>query len=301
MKLSVIIPCLNAAGTITVQLKALSDQEWSEPWEVIISDNGSTDHLLAVVSQYRDRFPNLRVFDSSDKRGRAHALNVAARQAFGESLAFCDADDEVAPGWVATMGEALVTHDFVAGRLDAEKLNEAWAIRSRTCPQQCGLQEYRYPPFLPHAAGCNIGVKRVVHLAVGGFDEDLLRTQDTDYCWRIQLAGTHLRFVPDALVHYRFRDSLSAMCWQAYLWGEYNVFMYKKYRPLGMPKLLWQVEARSWLDLTRSLLQIFHSEKRVGWLWRFSYHLGRMWGNVKYRILAPRDPSNHWSREQINA
>ncbi|MBF2059991.1 glycosyltransferase family 2 protein, partial [Fischerella thermalis] len=43
MKVSVIIPCLNAAETIGVQLEALANQQWSQPWEVIIADNGSTD------------------------------------------------------------------------------------------------------------------------------------------------------------------------------------------------------------------------------------------------------------------
>lgn len=48
-RLSVIIPCLNAADTIGKQLEALARQEWSEPWEVVILDNGSTDETLAVA------------------------------------------------------------------------------------------------------------------------------------------------------------------------------------------------------------------------------------------------------------
>jgi len=68
--------------------------------EVIVSDNGSTDGTVAVVEQYQEKPPNLRVVDSSDRRGAAHAGGCR------RGLAFCDADDEVAPGWVAAMGEA---------------------------------------------------------------------------------------------------------------------------------------------------------------------------------------------------
>jgi len=53
MRLSVIIACLNGADTIGVQLKALANQQWSEPWEVIFADNGSTDGIVTIVEQCR--------------------------------------------------------------------------------------------------------------------------------------------------------------------------------------------------------------------------------------------------------
>jgi glycosyltransferase involved in cell wall biosynthesis len=45
VQLSVIIPCYNGAETIAAQLEALAGQQWSGQWEVIVSDNGSTDNL----------------------------------------------------------------------------------------------------------------------------------------------------------------------------------------------------------------------------------------------------------------
>jgi len=75
MKLSVIIPCFNAATT--VQLEALAHQHWCEPWEVIVSNNGSTDETVAIVEQYQEKLSNLRIVDSSDQRGAAHARMLA--------------------------------------------------------------------------------------------------------------------------------------------------------------------------------------------------------------------------------
>src|ERR1700756_5684791 len=99
MKLSVIIPCYNVGDNIAAQLEALAGQQWSEPWEVIVADNGSTDNSLQVVRECARRLPELRIIDASGKAGAAHARNVGARAATGDYLAFCDADDEVAPGW----------------------------------------------------------------------------------------------------------------------------------------------------------------------------------------------------------
>ena len=286
VKLSVIIPCFNAADVIATQLEALASQHWSEPWEVIISDNGSTDGMLVIVEQYRERLPNLRVVDSSDRRGPGHARNVGALAATGEALAFCDADDEAAPGWVAAMGEALSKYDFVAGRLDSTKLNEPWAQKYRLCPQQDGLQEYDYPSYLYHAACSNLGVKRSLHEAVGGFDETMFRLQDTDYCWRIQLAGTKLHFVPDALVHLRYRNTLGGIYRQARGYAEYNVLIYKKYRRLGMPQLSWKMGVKAWLRLLRKLWRIRSRKSLAKWVWQFGWCMGRLQGSIKYRIFA---------------
>jgi glycosyltransferase involved in cell wall biosynthesis len=286
MKLSVIIPCLNAAKTISVQLEALSKQQWSQPWEVIVSDNGSTDETVAIVDQYQGKILNLRIVDSSDRRGAAHARNVGALAAAGEALAFCDADDEVAPGWVAAMGEALSKYDFVAGKGEYNKLNEPWTLKYRPLGQLDGLQEYKNPPYLPHASGNNLGVKRSVHEAIGGFDETMLRLQDTDYCWRTQLAGTQLHFIPDAVVHHRFRGTIGGLYHQGLLWGEYNVLLYKKYRPLGMPKLSAKQGVKKWVRLLKRWPQVLSKDNRAKWVRNFAVRLGRLQGCIKYRVLA---------------
>src|SRR3954466_4740554 len=102
-KLSVVIPCLNAASTLGVQLAALTHQSWPGGWEVIVADNGSTDGSREIVEGYRDPLPGLGVGDAGGRRGQAHARNLGATAATGDALLFCDADDEVAPGWMEAL------------------------------------------------------------------------------------------------------------------------------------------------------------------------------------------------------
>lgn len=286
MKLSVIIPCYNAADTIAAQLEALASQRWSEPWEVIVADNGSTDETLIIVERYKAQLLNLRTVDASARRGAAHARNVGARTAIGDALAFCDADDEVGTGWVAAMGRALSEHDFVASRFDVEKLNVPWVQKSHANPQRDGLNEYRYPPYLPHAGGSGIGVKRALHQVVGGFDESMPILEDTDYCWRIQLTGTKLHFVPDAVVHVRHRNTLGGLYRQARGYAEYNVLLYKRYRPLGMPRLSWKASVKAWVRLLRHLPQIRSKASLARWVWQFAWRMGRLQGSIQHRVLA---------------
>ena len=287
VRLSVVIPCFNDAADLPAQLESLAAQTWAHPWEVVIADNGSTDHLRDVVAQFCDRVPGLRVVDASGRKGSAHARNVGAGEAGGELLAFVDADDRVAPGWLAAIGDALHEVPFVASRHDFTELNSPQIQRTRGNKQDQGLQPYKYPPFLPHASGSGLGIRRDVFERVGGFDEDLTNLQDTDLCWRVQLEGVELHFVADAVVHYRFRDSLREIYVQGMNYGEHNVLLYKRYRERGMPKASWKRGVRAWIRLVRTAPDLLHPEKRLRWIRQLGWRVGRLRGCFMYRVWAP--------------
>ena len=286
MKLSVIIPCFNGADTIADQLEALSEQKWSEPWEIIFSDNGSTDDSCAIAEHYKGRMLNLRIVDASARRGQPYALNQGAQAAKGEALAFADADDIVGPGWVAAMGDALSEHDFVACRWDTEKINPEWTRHYRGNGQLYGPQEIWYPPYLPHAGGGTIGVKRELHEAIGGFDETLLHLHDTDYCWRLQLAGIKLHFVPSAVMYIRFRNGLRSIYRQNRNYAEYNTLLSKRYRSYGDPiSHPWQRYLHEWKKLKPSVRLLRGGRgRRAVWVTRLGWQIGRLRGCIKHGV-----------------
>lgn len=279
MKLSVIIPCLNAEDTIAAQLEALANQEWSEPWEVIISDGGSRDRTIAIAQQYRENLPNLTIVDSSDRGGAAYGRNVGARVAASDALAFCEADDEVGSGWVAVMGEALSQHDFVAGYCDVKTLNPAWAIKARSGGKLIDgwadgiLSENSFVKYAV-AGGYTMGVKRSVHEAIGGFEESILIGEDIDYSWRVQLAGTKLHHIPDLKVHYRFRRNLATIYRQAYEYGKASFRLYKKYQPLGLYSGPLPDGRTDWKVRLEELVKIRSQENLAAWLCKIGYERG---------------------------
>src|SRR3712207_617882 len=199
--LSVVIACKNVAQTLGVQLEALANQRIDLDWEVLLCDNGSVDGTLAVAERYRDRVPGLRIVPAAESRGPAFARNVGAAHSTARWLAFVDGDDEVAADWLPAMVAGLRRHDLVAGRFEARRLNSPSALRSRQLDQDTELQHSPFGLPLPHAGGGNLGVSRAVFDKVGGFDDQLRCLEDTDFCWRVQLAGHPLVFWPDAVVH----------------------------------------------------------------------------------------------------
>ena len=282
VKFSVVVPCFNAQATLGRQLTALAGQT-EPPFEVIVADNGSTDGTVEVARQFGSAFQRFRLVDAGQRRGVSHARNSGARVATGDVLAFCDADDEVADGWLAGLHRALLAHDFVASRFDLLKLNESTQLSH---PQQRGLICDADFDFLPRAGGCGLAVRRNVHEKVGGFDEGIRFHEDTDYCWKIQLAGHELAFAPDALVHVQMRRGSKARFRQARLWAAAQVVVYKKYRRLGMAKVSNREALKDWYRLARILLRVALSRQVPESLpWRLGTRLGRLQGSLLCLVL----------------
>jgi glycosyltransferase involved in cell wall biosynthesis len=284
VRLSVVIPCRNGAATLAAQLECLAAQDWSEPWEVVVADNGSTDGTAEVVERFRERMPNLRLADASARVGINHARNAGAEAAQGDLLAFCDDDDEVQPGWLAAMGDALLEHELVAGRLDVDRLNDSWVIAVRGRPQSEGLAAF--DGQLSYAAGCNLGIRRELHERIGGFDESFLGgAEDVDYSWRAQEAGAALHFQPSALVAYRLKPTLSGTFRQARSYAVGYVSLFARHE-LPRQRHVWIAALVSWAGIVKYLPPAVTRTGRARFLWQLGWKLGLLEGSIKNRLLV---------------
>jgi glycosyltransferase involved in cell wall biosynthesis len=286
-KLTVVVPALNAEHDIGGQLGALAAQQWSEPWEVVVADNGSTDGTRTVVERYRDRLPGLRIADASGRRGQAHALNAGVGAAAAPAVAFCDADDEVAPGWVAAMGKALEANELVACQSDVTKLNEPWIRDTREAQTPGELSRVSFPPYAPYAGSGGLGVRRSTHERLGGFDEEMFVLFDVDFCLRAHAVGIELVLVHDALLHYRYRQGWRSVFGQARRYAEQMAQVQKRHedraaRPRG--RRPWLV--RGWKPVLVCLASIHRRPDRAKLAWLLGWQVGRYRGSIKYRVLA---------------
>jgi len=290
MKLSVIIPCLNGEATLAVQLEALASQQWSNPWELIIADNGSTDNSVRIALKYKDRFSAFRVIDASGKIRQSHALNVGVKAAIADSVAFCDADDEVAPGWVASIGNALRQYDVVHGQFYFDKFNEAKEAKLAAQGWKNGLYKRQ---FLPGGGAGNLGIKRWVHEAIGGFDESIPRFEDSDYYWKLQLEGFTLPYVPEAIVQVRMgrvNPSLSSLFRRGRTGTAGKCWLYKRYRHLGMlPNPPLKRSVAIWLQiLKKGASGSFKTKRRrSAWMEQLALKTGELVGELQGRIMNP--------------
>jgi len=286
VKLSVIIPCYNAASTLPAQLDALADDVWSESWEVIIVDNGSTDETVLRAQPFVERFSSWRIVDASGGKGPGYARNTGVRVARGEYLAFCDADDVIEPGWVSAIGEALAQHDLVGSRLEYEKLNGTESL-GYNLPQERGLRQQLYnSAFLPFVGGTGLAVRREVFEKLGGFDEALKCGEDIDFCWRTQLEGSDLHFENTAVINYRLRSRPKDTYKQTFNHAFWTVAIYKRYRRHGMSGVRWQSGVKMWLRLLFiKLPQLAKRSSREKWINNFARRCGLLLGSIRFKTL----------------
>jgi glycosyltransferase involved in cell wall biosynthesis len=216
IEVSVVMPVYNAEPHLGEALAALAAQITPRAWELIVVDNGSTDTSATTARSYADQLPNLRVIAATARQGAAYARNTGARVACAELILFCDQDDVVAPGWIEAMAAGLEEAPLVGGRTDVERLNlpatQAWrpSMVAGEPPQVQGRS---------FVSTHNLGCRRELFEALGGFTEDTSIAEDVDFSLRASGLGVEPHVVDDALVHYRYRTSARSALSQAYGYG----------------------------------------------------------------------------------
>jgi glycosyltransferase involved in cell wall biosynthesis len=282
---SVILCVRNGAGTIAEQLAALAAQDYAEPWELVVVDNGSTDATVAVVQRWDGRLPALTLVGAGEQVGLAYARNVGARSAQGKVLAFCDADDVADPAWLSALMAGAAAADLVGGRLDLETLNSRLAREWR--PPRPSFALPTALGYLPYAIGANFAIRRDAFTAVGGCDERFtVCGDDLDLSWRVQRVGRALVFQPDAIMHYRLRAELLGVMRQRYRYGQVEALLRQKFSDAIAP-VDPQARARSIVRLLAHSRELVGGAGRRGaWLADASHLAGQLRGSAKYRVLA---------------
>lgn len=201
IEVTVVICALNEERRIGRQLAALDAQVDAPAFEVVVVDNGSTDRTADVVREWiaNDGHASVdaRLVDGSAPPGIPGARNAGARAAAGRLLAYCDADDEVQPGWVAALARGATGDVLAGGRIiafapDGSRTGDLYG------------QGLIATSYLPHIGGACFAISRFAYFAVGGFDESLPRYgfDDVDFSWRVQEAGYPITYIDDAEVRF---------------------------------------------------------------------------------------------------
>jgi glycosyltransferase involved in cell wall biosynthesis len=102
-KVSVTIPTYNRAGLVAESIQSVLKQTF-EDFELIVIDDGSTDHTREVVTAISD--PRL-VYVYQDNRGCAGARNTGLDRCTGDAVAFFDSDDLWPTDFLEVMLKAL--------------------------------------------------------------------------------------------------------------------------------------------------------------------------------------------------
>ncbi len=225
---SVVLAVRDGERTIGAQLEALLRQRTDREWELIVVDNGSQDLTVRVVRAELGRFASARLIDGSQGTGVGFAKNCGADAAVGDTLLFCDADDEVDEQWLDHLADGVDRHRFVGGALDRCRLH-AGHQSGPGVPTTGGL--HRTAGGQPFAVGANLGVTRRLFNLLGGFDTLFVGgNEDADFALRAAAIGHEPQFCPEAIVHYRERSTWRASFHQYRRYGRTEPQLYRKHQ-----------------------------------------------------------------------
>jgi glycosyltransferase involved in cell wall biosynthesis len=87
---SIILPTYNRASFLPQSIGSVINQDFQD-WELIVIDDGSTDHTKEVVNSFKDQ--RIKYFYQENSE-RSAARNNGIKQAQGAWLCFLDSDDE---------------------------------------------------------------------------------------------------------------------------------------------------------------------------------------------------------------
>ena len=110
--ISIILPVYNAEKTIGRCLNSLLSQTYAN-FEILAINDGSNDNSLQLLLSYADIDSRIRVIDKQNE-GVSATRNTGLKLAQRRWITFCDADDEVLPGWLQAMVDNINNYDFVA-------------------------------------------------------------------------------------------------------------------------------------------------------------------------------------------
>jgi peptidoglycan-N-acetylglucosamine deacetylase len=217
---TVLIPAYNEEAAIVQTVRAAIASDYPH-LEVLVVDDGSTDHTAELVQQLFGRDSRVRLLLQSN-HGKPAALNHGLAEATGEIIVSIDADTVVDPEAISR----LVRH-FNDPRVGAVAGNVKVANRNRWITRWQAL-EYITSQNLEKRAFDLLNCIPVVPGAAGAWRADLLRAcgglsgdtvaEDTDLTLTIRRNGWKILYDEDAIGRTEVPETVDALIKQRFRW-----------------------------------------------------------------------------------
>ena len=236
--ISLAIVAYNEQETLPKLLEQVCAQDFPHQCiEVVLINSASTDTTRACMERFAASstpesgegnalafgFANVRVLDNP-ARSQAAGWNIALQHFTGDALVRVDAHASIPPHFISSIVEVLNEGENVCGGTRPTIIEpghetpwrhtlhvaEESAFGSSAADYRRNV-EARYVDSVFHAA-----YRREVLNAVGLFNEQLLRTEDNDFHYRVRAAGYRIKLDPRITSCQFIRGSLNGMLKQKF-------------------------------------------------------------------------------------
>jgi len=222
MDLSIVIISWNTANLLAKCLASIYAYPPTGNFEIFVVDNASSDDSVQMV---RQQFPQVKLLPNAQNVGFARANNQAICQSTGKFLLLLNPDTEVKPGALHKLQQFMAAKPQ-AGAVGPQTLNPDGTQQLSCFPRPTLWREFwrlfhldrlwpmgtyqmdRWPVDRPREVDALLGacllLRKEALDQIGLLDESyFIYSEEIDLCYRLQQAGWHLYWLPQAeIIHY---------------------------------------------------------------------------------------------------
>ena len=225
---SIITPCYNCSRFLGQMIESVQAQTYKD-WELLITDDCSTDNSREIVASYAEKDPRIKLFCLEKNSGAGIARNNSIDQAQGRFIAFLDSDDMWKPEKLEKQLAFMLKNGYKFSHsytLVVDENNQPVGINKK--PARVSFRSTRIINY--------IGTSSVIYDTEGVgkvYMKPIRRRQDFALWLNILQRTKYAYCIPEPLFIYRYvHDSLSSNKFKLL---KYHVQVYEQ--ALGYSKL----------------------------------------------------------------
>jgi len=204
---TVLIPTYDRAEFLDEAIESVLGQDY-ERLELVVLDDGSSDHTPELLEGYAERQPATRFrWVRHDNMGQARTLNRGFEMAKGDLVGYLSSDDMLLPGAVPKLAAVFAAEpDVVVAYPAWDYVEEGGEKIDSVMPEEFTLLhaiKASDPVIGPGAL-----LRRSAIDQVGGWDPEIIYSADFEFWVRVSSLG-EFRRVPEILAHYRWHEGMT--------------------------------------------------------------------------------------------
>ena len=221
---SMVVPCFNEGKTLAATIDSLLNLDYpKDKLEVMVIDDGSTDHTRQIGESYAARFPSVHYF-YKENGGKYTALNLAIEKSQAELVGCLDADSFAEPDALMEVVKKFNEDTSIAAIVPAMRVHNP-----RNALEVMQMVEYTFGIFVKKIFD-NLGAitvlpgpfsiyRREVFSIVGPF-KHAHNTEDMEIAFRIQKHGLKIVNAHTALVNTTVPATVRSLVKQRTRWTQ---------------------------------------------------------------------------------
>ena len=232
MNFSIIIPVYNRPQEIDELLQSLSQQDFSDDFEVLIIEDGSEISSEKIVENYKSQLHINYYF--KENSGAGESRNFGMERATGDYFVILDSDVMLPNQYLSEVKKGLTAHftDAFGGPDAAHKnftpLQKAINYSMTAFLTTGGIRGKKQAVGTFQPRSFNLGISKKAFEQTQGFS-NLKNGEDIDLTFRLWANGFETQLIEKAFVYHKRRSSLAPFFKQTFGFGTARPLLNKRY------------------------------------------------------------------------